>query len=161
MVLIQIAGYILAITVVLTLASRLMWLLFGLFLFRSFNALIPIETLQLFLPAANSFIYFTVLALMSAGVYFTVMKLTRELEWVRYVILFILTIWVFRHYSLADLLLFKDWLSQSGYWQVEYWTGQAKEVFTGGPDGISSGFLFVFESVMGFLKGLWEGLQGL
>jgi hypothetical protein len=156
MVIIKLAAYILAITVVLTLASRVMWLLFVLFAFRTWNAVLPLDFLSSHVPIVNGVSYFFIILALAIGTYYLVVQLTKELEWVRYVVLLFMTLWVFRNYSLADVFLFKDWLVAHGYWGVEYWLDQLKEVFTAEPGQIEDTFTGIFEEVFGWFISVWE-----
>lgn len=159
MVLVKLAAYILAITVVLTLATRVMWLLFILFAFRTWNAILPLDFLSSHLPFINSGSYFFSILALAIGTYYLVVQFTKDYEWVRYIVLLLMTIWVFRNYSLADVFLFKDWLVNSGYWGVDYWIEQVKQIFTTDTEQLETTFGNIFEEVFGWFVQVWEFIK--
>ncbi|WP_088362422.1 hypothetical protein [Bacillus cereus] len=156
MILAKIAGYILAVVVVLGLSVKLLWLFFIMFMYRTFASLIPFEWLSSHIGLSNHLVYFIIILVLSAATYGLLLRFTIDLPWIRYIVLMALMLWVFTNYTFADVFLFKDYLVSKGMWGVDFYLNQIKELFKTSPDAFADLFKSVFEEVFGVFSKLLD-----
>lgn len=161
MEIITIAGYILAIMVIITLAVRVFWLLFGLMVFRTLHSLVTFDLVQTHMPGIEHWMYITILIIFSALIYFIVQKMTADFQWVRYVFLILLMFWVFRTYSPADVFLLRDWFTGLEIWDEQFWRTQSGDLRNADSELIQNEFTSIFQQVWNSIVAFWNMIRSL
>ncbi|MGF7535632.1 hypothetical protein AAGG74_18420 [Bacillus mexicanus] len=158
MIVATIAAYVIAILAVLLLSVKFLWLFFILFAYRTYSSFISFEWFKK-IGIENHFIYFIIILVLSIVTYLLVLRLTVDLIWIRYVLLALMAIWVFKNYQITDILFFKDFFQSKGMWNIDFWTNQMKQIFGTDRDSYASLFSDAFENVFGVTEKLFGGLS--
>lgn len=153
-----IAAYIIAILAILLLSVKFLWLFFILFAYRTYSSFITFEWFQK-IGIENHFIYFIIILVLAIVTYLLVLRLTMDLIWIRYILLGLMAIWVFKNYQISDILFFKDYLQSKGMWDLNFWSDQFKQIFSTDRDGYASLFADAFDNVFNVTEKLFGGLS--
>lgn len=159
MMLATVTAYILAIVVILGLSVKLMWLMFLLFLYRTYSSFFPFQTVSETLGFADHWIYFGFIFTLSVITYGIIWRFLREVPLLQFILLGVLVLWTFTHYSLSDIFFLKDYLTEKGLWNMDFYVQQVKEIFSTGPEGFSKLFQTVFENVWGIFTKIVDYLS--
>lgn len=130
MLLLEIAAYIMFTVFIMIVASRVLWLVFFLFCFRIWEALVSFELLSTYMEITNVRDYFILILILSAATYFLVMIVTKDIAFLRYVFLLVMVIYTLRVHEITDILFFKDYLEAAGLWDLEFWKNQWKQLLS-------------------------------
>lgn len=155
MLLIEIAVYILFITLILFFSTRVLWLFFLLFCYRFWESILTLEKLSKYIDFKQPRDYYIVLIIISVITYFIVLAATQTIPVLQYILLTIMALYVLRHYELRDVLVFKDYFEARGMWNIDYWVGQVKNLFTAD----KSVFMDIFDSVAKSIGNLFRRMQ--
>lgn len=163
MILVEIAAYILFITLILFFSTRVLWLFFLLFCYRFWESVLTYEVLSKYIHFSHDRDYFLVLIIISVLTYFIVMAATQSVEFLRYILLLVMALYVLRQpeYGIKEVLMFKDYLEANGMWNMDYWVQQIKNLFTAKDSDILGVFEKIADSFINFFKRIQGYIQNL
>jgi hypothetical protein len=159
MVLAQIAIYVFLLVFTLYLAYRAVWIIFFLFNFRFWQMIFEKFSPD-FISSLTSGEEFLLLTFVSIVSYTTLFFTTIRMPIIRYILLAVLFVAAIRVYSLQDILFFKDYLSNNGQWDLDYWIEQLKDVFTFDAKEIIGMFNGILDTFVGFFSKIIAALKG-
>jgi hypothetical protein len=157
MILVQIAAYILIITAIVVIASHALWLVFFLFAFRFWEAVISKAWMAEHLHVVSAVDYRIIILIIAAITYFAVHIATNQLGagLLKYIFLLVMALYVFRHYTFEDIFFLKDYLTSKGMWSMDYWITQGKNVFSMKENTIVEVFKSIGQNIADFCGRLW------
>lgn len=160
MIIAKIAAYIIAIVAILGLSVKFLWLFFILFMYRTYASIVPFEWIQQ-IGLNNHFIYFVIILTLTLVTYGLLLRYTVDLPWIKFIVLFLLMLWVFKNYSFQDIFLLKDYLESKGMWNLDWYKNQIKEIFNTGPEGFLELFKRGFQDVFSVFEKLINGISSV
>jgi len=162
-ILVEIAAYILFITLILFYSTRVLWLFFLLFSYRFWESVLTYDLLSKYIHFSHDRDYYIVLIIVSVLSYFIVMAATQSVEFLRYILLLAMALYVLRQpeYGIKEVLMFKDYLEAHGMWNLNYWGEQVKNLFKAKDSDILGIFERIADSFVNFFKRLHGYIQNL
>lgn len=160
MIIAKIAAYIIAIVAILGLSVKFLWLFFILFMYRTYASIIPFDWIQQ-IGLDNHLIYFVIILTLSLITYGLLLRYTVDLPWIKFIVLFLLMLWVFKNYSFQDIFLLKDYLESKGMWNLDWYINQIRDIFNTGPEGFLELFTRVFQDVFSVFEKLINGIASV
>lgn len=160
MVLAQAAIYVFLLVFTMYLAYRALWVVFFLFNFRFWQTVL-VKILPEFmnsLTAGEEFLLLTIVSIIS---YTALLLTTLKIPIIRYIMLVILFVAAIRVYSLQDILFMKDFLSEKGMWDWDYWINQLRSIFSFNTEEIIGMFNGILDTFVGFFEKMTEFIRGL
>jgi hypothetical protein len=157
MFIVHLASYIFFITIIIFLATRILWLVFFLFSYRFFESILPVSWFQqhIDLVPGSDYDYYILLIIITAITYFAVMISTRSIPILKYFFLLAVTLYVLRKYQFADVFFFRDYLQAHGMWSLQYWIDEIRSVFIG-TSAQNKGIIWhAWDVVLGTIKHIW------
>jgi len=163
MLLVEIAAYILFITLILFYSTKVLWLFFLLFCYRFYESTLTYSFLSKYIHFSHERDYFIIIIILSILTYFGMILLTKNMQFLRYILLLAMALYVLRQpdYGLKEVFLFKDYLKDHGMWNSQYWVDQLKALFLLGDEQHKSIFEKVLDNIISFFQRMIQYVRGL
>jgi uncharacterized membrane protein YobD (UPF0266 family) len=157
MILVQISAYILFFTLILFIATRALWIVFFIFSYRFWEAILSKEVLHKYIHFKGDFDYYIFIIIIALITYFAVVIAANSLTSpiLKYIFLVVMMFYTFQKYSFEDIFFFKDYLKAHGMWGLDYWTNQIKEVFVSSADDKKSVMRVIWDKTIHGLVRFW------
>lgn len=126
----EIAAYIFFIVLIDFVSPRILWLVFLLFCYRFWEAILTYEFLSNYIDFANMRDYYIALVIVAVASYFLIMLATHNVPYLRYIFLLVMVLYTIKvhKFELSNIILFKDYLEAKGMWDIQYWINQFKDL---------------------------------
>lgn len=160
MVLAQAAIYVFLLVLTMYLAYRALWVVFFLFNFRFWQMIFD-KIMPEFMGSLSTGEEFLLLTIVSIVSYTALLLTTLKIPIIRYILLVILFVAAIRVYSLQDVLFMKDFLTEKGMWDLDYWINQLRAIFSFNTEEIIGMFSGILDTFVGFFVKIVEFIRGL
>lgn len=155
MIVLQIAMYILFITFLVFIATRMLWLVFFLFCYRTLSGLVTFQWVQQHTGIDTPGYYTIFILILTAAIYFAIVIASNAIgsPILKYVFLIIMMLYTFATYKIEDVLFFRDFFESKDMWGWDFWKNQIKELFTVSTDKKEGFITQLFQNFWdGFIK---------
>ena len=130
MIIAQIVMFILIGVAAITITPKILWLVFFLFCYRFWEAVLPYHWLSKHISFSSERDYYVTLILLASVVYGLIMVVTRNQMVLQYALLGVMVLYTLKEVSLSDVLFFKDYFEAKGMWSISYWTDEGKKLLS-------------------------------
>lgn len=157
MLLVQIAAYILFITLLVHFSTKVLWIVYALFIYRLTESTFTYAFLLKYFKDMQVSDYYIIIIAITMILYTITMVIILKVPALKYIVLILLIIYIMMkpQYGLSEVFLFKDYLAANGMWNLDFWIQQIKSLFTMENNAIIETFEKIMSNITGFLKRLF------
>lgn len=160
MLLIEIALYIFLFTFIIFISARVLWIVFFLFCYRFWEIIFNTH-FEDFISNLTNLEKFFFLFLVALLTYLIIHFSTMKFIVLRYIFLIALMLYTLRMYSFSDILFFKDYFVEKGWWDLNFWFEQIRKSFTLSPEEIMNVFNKILNNIVNFFVKIIDFVRSL